>query len=114
MKYYYEKPASWDIAGKTYICDHPIYNRCTLFNIADRGLACIQEHFNPITKARWWGTIEPWIAYDIYNNDNFSSYLKENARWKDENGLYPTITLRKLMWALRMKPLRREYWEEEP
>lgn len=110
MKYYYEKPESWSQAGQIYICDHPLYNRCTLFKKGKKGIAVIQEHFNPITKARWWGTIEPWIASDIYLNDNFNRFFEENAR-EEENGLYPSFPVRKVMWALRMKPLQKEYWE---
>lgn len=46
MKYYYEKPETWDNVGQTYICDHLLYNRCTLFKKGKKGLAVIQEHFN--------------------------------------------------------------------
>lgn len=113
MKYYYEKPESWEIAGQTYICDHPLYNRCTLFRKGKKGLAVIQEHFNEKTKARWWGTIEPWLASDIYNNPKFASYFQQYAREADGQNLYPTVTVRKIMWGLRMKPLKKEYWEEK-
>lgn len=113
MKYYYEKPETWTSAGQIYICDHPLYNRCTLFKKGKKGLAVIQEHFNEKTKARWWGTIEPWLASDIYLNDNFRSVFDQYAKEIDEKSLYPMLTLRKIMWALRMKPLKREYWEEE-
>jgi len=35
-----------------------------------------------------------------------------NARAdKSYNGLYPTITVRQLMWALKIKPLKKERWE---
>ena len=34
-----------------------------------------------------------------------------NAKRKNKDGLYPTVTVRKLMWALRMKPLKKERWE---
>ena len=27
------------------------------------------------------------------------------------NGLYPTVTIRQIMWQLRMKPLPRKRWE---
>ena len=26
-------------------------------------------------------------------------------------GLYPTVTIRQIMWALKIKPLKRERWE---
>jgi hypothetical protein len=27
------------------------------------------------------------------------------------DGMYPTVTVRQIMWALKMKPLRKERWE---
>lgn len=112
MKYYYEKPDVWVGAGELYICDHPMYNRCTLFRKGSIGFAVIQEHYNNKTKARWWGSVDPWLAGDIYLNENFRTVFDEIALEPDENGLYFTITIRKLMWKLRMKPLRKNFWEE--
>ena len=111
MKYYYEKPETWIAAGEIYIWDHPMYNKCTLFRCGKRGLAVIQERFNSKTKVRWWGTVDPWLAGDLYFHDGFKEYFNEYADEKNENGLYPTVTIRKIMWALRMKPLPKEYWE---
>lgn len=111
MKYYYEKPKDWIAAGKIYTCDHPLYNRCTLYLNGNVGIAVIQEHFNEKTKARWWGAVDPWLSGDIYMNENFRAVFDENALGPDEKGLYPTITVRRIMWLLRMKPLRREFWE---
>ena len=89
-----------------------MYRRCTLFQNGSKGLAIIQEKFNPIKKTRQWSSVEPWIAGDIYLNPGFKRFFLENAAEPDENGLYPTVKLRKLMWALRMKPLKKEFWEE--
>ncbi len=113
MKYYYEKHENWIGAGEIYSCNHPIYNRCTLFREGDLGIAVVQEHFDISRKIRWWGSLEPWIAGDIYCNPRFDMFFRENATKPDKNGLYPTFTVRKIMWALRMKPLKREFWEEE-
>ena len=113
MKYFYKKPAEWVGAGQTYICNHPFYNRCTLFRIGNRGLAIVQERFNEKTKARCWGPVEPWLSGDIFLNPNFNDFFDETAAEPDPNGLYPTVTVRKIMWKLRMKPLRKEYWENE-
>lgn len=112
MKYYYEKPENWVGAGVVYICNHPLYNRCTLFIDGKMGLAIVQEHFNSTTKTRWWGTIDPWLAGDLYFHTGFHDFFIIHAGEKDENGLYPTVTIRQIMWALRMKPLKKEYWEE--
>lgn len=112
MKYFYEKPDKWLGAGIVYPCNHPMYNRCTLFQNGSKGLAVVQEHFDKNKKTRWWGPIEPWIAGDIYLNSNFREYFEKNAKIPDERGLYPTVKLRSLMWDLRMKPLKKNPWEE--
>lgn len=114
MKYYYEKPENWVGAGIVYSCNHQLYNQCTLFRIGEKGIAVIQEHFHPIKKTRWWGPIEPWIAGDIYLNEGFEMYFIDHAKKADSNGLYPTVTVRQIMWALRMKPLKKELWEDPP
>lgn len=36
MRYHYEKPEIYvSNYGETYVCDHPVYDRCTLFKIGD-------------------------------------------------------------------------------
>lgn len=112
MKYHYKKPEEWVGAGEIYICGHPLYNRCTLFKKNGRGIAVIQEKFNPIKKTRWWSSIEPWIAGDIYLSPGFKEFFEEHASEPDPKGLYPTVTVRKLMWICRLKPLKKEVWEE--
>lgn len=112
MKYYY-KPSidAKSGAGETYICDHPLFSRATLFKSDNRGLLIVQEHYNKKTKARLWGPVVPWLSYDIYTNINFEKFFDKNATEADENGLFPIFPIRKVMWALRMKPLQREAWE---
>ena len=112
MKYYYEKPENWVGAGELYSCNHPFYNQCTLFRKADYGFAVIKEFFSKTKKTRWWGPIEPWIAGDIYLSERFDSVFEKYAGKVDEQGLYPTLPLRKVMWGLRMKSLRKGFWEE--
>ena len=43
--------------GETYICDHPVYNRCTLYQIDKKGLAVIQQRYDSETKKTWWSEI---------------------------------------------------------
>ena len=112
MRYHYEMPESpcVQIYGDLYRCNHPVYNFCTLFKIGDKGLAVIEQYFDPDDKATYWSQIEPWICNIIYTNPGFKVYFDENAG-VCENGLYPTVTVRQIMWALRMKPLPKERWE---
>lgn len=112
MRYHYEKPETYASQyGKDYYCDHPVYNRCTLYRIKDRGLAVIQQRFDVTMKVTMWDHIEPWITDAIYLNPRFWKYFDERAAEADEHGLYPTVTVRQIMWALKMKPLKKERWE---
>ena len=111
MRYHYEKPTIYlSMYGKTYTCNHPVYNRCTLFKINDKGLAVIQQNFDESTKSTWWGELDPWLTDDIYLHPKFKEYFNERAG-ECTDGLYPTVTVRQLMWALKMKPIPRQRWE---
>lgn len=96
--------------GTTYNCDHPIYSSCTLFSEGDKGIAVIQQRYDKKTKKTWWSEIDPWLTDDIYLHKKFSEIFKNRAG-KCIDGLYPTITIRQLMWALKMKPVSKERWE---
>lgn len=96
--------------GKYYICDHPVYNSCTLFVIGDKGLAVVQQRFDPEDKATFWSAIDQSLNDILYLNPNFEKFFNERAG-KCQNGLYPTVTIRQIMWALRLKPLPKERWE---
>lgn len=111
MRYHYEKPDLYrSMYGDTYICDHPVYDRCTLFKIGEKGIAVIQQRFDPVKKSTSWGELDPWLTDDLYLNHNFKSYFDERAK-ECTNGIYPTVTIRQIMWALKMKPLPRKRWE---
>ena len=96
--------------GKLYICDHPVYNRCTLYQIDNKGLAVIQQRYDAETKSTTWGEIDSWLTDDIYLHPKFKAYFDERSG-ECLNGLYPTVTVRQVMWALKMKPIPRERWE---
>ena len=111
MRYHYKKPNIYtSMYGRTYICNHPVYNRCTLFEIGNKGLAVIQQRFNKNSKSTSWSEIDAWIIDTIYLHPQFKEYFDKRAR-ESINGLYPTVTVRQIMWALKMKPIKRERWE---
>lgn len=111
MRYHYEKPSIFlSMYGNTYDCDHPVYRRCTLFAESDKGIAVIQQRYDTITKRTWWGEVDPWLTDDLYLHPKFAEIFSSRAG-KCRNGLYPTMTIRQLMWALKMKPLPKERWE---
>lgn len=111
MRYHYEKPAIYSsIYGTTYNCNHPVYDRCTLFNIGSIGLAVIQQRFDPSTKRTWWTEIDPWLTDSLYLHPKFKEYFDSRAG-EPIDDLYPTVTIRQIMWALKLKPIPRERWE---
>lgn len=111
MRYHYEKPTLYSSRyGSTYRCNHPVYNTCTLFKINNKGLAVIQQRYNKYDKTTYWSNIDPWLIDEIYLHINFEKFFDERAgECVDE--LYPTVTIRQIMWGLKMKPLYRERWE---
>lgn len=111
MRYHFEVPSIYlSLYGELYICDHPVYNRCTLFKIGNRGLAVIQQQFDNITKRTWWSEIDHCLTDCLYLHPKFKEYFDARSGICTD-GLYPTVTLRQMMWALKMKPLKRERWE---
>lgn len=111
MRYHYEKPTLYlSMYGETYSCDHPVYGTCTLFKMENRGLAVIQQRFDETTKRTWWGEIDPWLTDTLYLHQKFKTFFDERSG-ECVDGLYPTVTIRQIMWALKLKPIPRERWE---
>ena len=111
VRYHYEKPTMYlSIYERTYICDHPVYNKCTLFEIDNNGLVVIQQLFNSDTKTSYWNKVDPWLTDDLYLHPKFKDFF-ENRSSECKNGLYPTVMIRQIMRALKMKPIPKERWE---
>lgn len=111
MRYHYEKPTIYrSVFGVIHTCDHPIYNKCTLFKIGKRGIAIIQQRYNPDTKSTWWGEIDPWLTDTLYLHPKFKEFFNDRSG-EGKNGIYPTVTIRQIMWALKLKPILKERWE---
>lgn len=77
---------------------------------------CVITTKNPIcilvcsVNAIWWDEVDPWLVDNIYLNPRFKKYFDERAKTATD-GLYPTVTVRQIMWALKLKPIKRERWE---
>lgn len=111
MRYHYEKPQIYvSMYGKLYVCDHPVYHTCTLFKIGDLGLAIIQQRYEKLTKCTIWGEVDPWLTDDLYLHPGFKK-LFDARSGECQDGLYPTMTIGQIMWALKMKPIPKERWE---
>ena len=111
MRYHYEKPINYSsMYGTTYLCNHPVYYKCTLYLIGDKGLGVVQQRFDPINKTTKWGEIDPWLTDILYLHPRFREFFDERAG-ECLDGLYPTVTIRQIMWGLKIKPLPKERWE---
>ena len=111
MRYHHEKPPIYtSMYGEKYICDHPVYDSCTLYKINKKGLAVIQQRYDPETKSTYWTEIDPWITDELYLHPKFKEFFKERSG-ECKDGVYPTVTIRQIMWAFKMKPIKRERWE---
>lgn len=111
MRYHHTKPDLYlNRYGRVYICNHPVYSRCTLYEVNGKGLGVVQQRFDESTKSTHWSEIDPWLTDDIYLNQGFFTLFEERAK-PAADGLYPTVTVRQIMWALKMKPIPKEKWE---
>lgn len=111
MRYHYEKPNTYSsLYGLTHTCNHPVYDTCTLYLIGTKGLAVIQQRYNPKTKSTRWTEIDPWLVDDLYLHPKFKEFF-DTRSGEGTDSLYPTVTIRQIMWALKMKPIPRERWE---
>ena len=70
----------------------------------------IQQRYDPDTKCTYWTEIDAELQDELYLHPSFMLYFNKRAG-EPINGLYPTVTIRQLMWALRMKPLPKQRWE---
>ena len=111
MRYHYEKPETYRSRyGRVYTYNHPVYDRCTLFEIGDRGLSVIQQRYDERYKVTYWSEVDPWLTDELYLHAKFKQFFDERAA-RSVGGYYPTVTIRQIIWALRMKPLPIERWE---
>lgn len=114
MRYFYTPAHAEGCAfGVRYACpNHLVYNQCTLYRDSTLhiGLAIIQQYYDPVRKATHWGAIVHALNRDIYLHPGFRQFFLQRAA-PPKNGVYPTVTVRQCMWALRMKPLKKQPWE---
>ena len=114
MRYFIEKPANTK-QNTLYFkkVDHPLYNSCRLYKMNDTdGLAIVQLRFNSKMKVFWYDAPDSWIMDKIVKQPGFADYVFDNAA-DDSDGIFPTVTVRQVMYALKMKPLKKEWWESQ-
>lgn len=112
MRYYTEKPED----AKRHCVyfrrtNHPLYNSCNVYEVGDGlGIAVVQQRFNPKLKVFWYSAPDSWIMDEIIKHPRFNEYVFSHAD-KAAISYYPTVTVRQLMYALKMKPLPKQRWE---
>lgn len=112
MRYHSDKPHIFKPPrhGRTIRCNHPAYSSGTLYFHDGVGFVVIQQRYDKTTKHTWWSEIDQWLVEAIYDSEGFDIFFSANAKQR-HNDLYPTFTVRQVMWALRMKPLAKRPWE---
>ena len=98
-----------------YILLCTVYDQCTIYKIQkykirNNGLSVIQQLFNEETKTTFWNEIDPWLVDTIYLHPKFKEYFDERSGECNDR-LYPTVTIRQIMWSLKTKPIPRQRWE---
>lgn len=73
-------------------------------------LPCMEQRFDQKTKSTKWGEIDPWLTDTLYLNDGFKAFFDKRSG-ECTDGLYPTVTTRQIMWALKLKFLPKNRWE---
>lgn len=109
MRYHFIKPEFCEqYYGKTYKCNHPYYNTCTLYEHNGKGIAIVQLRYD--NKKWYYSEVDDYLANAIYMAKGFMKMFKEHAK-EPVNGLYPTFTVRQVMWHLRLNPIPKQSWE---
>ena len=102
MRYHFEKPAvSLSMYGRRYICNHPVYDSCTLFEIDEKGLAVIQQRFDPKTKSTSWTEVDAYLTDVLYLHPKFKEFFDSRARTCTD-GLYSWRFF--VIWSVAITP----------
>ena len=65
--------------GQRYLCDHPVYHSCTLFLIEEKGLAVIQQRYDPEAKATFWTEVDAWLTDALYLHPKFKEFFDKEV-----------------------------------
>ena len=91
MRYHYQKPDIYlSMYGELYICNHPVYDRCTLFTIGDKGLAVIQQRFRALRRritmehSKNYSKVKLWYRMKMWNETKVRNAVKMGWITKEE------------------------------
>ena len=80
MRHHCEKTVLYSSMYRmTYSCNHPVYDKCTLFKINSKGLAAIQQRFDQDSKHTYWSEIDPWLVDALYLHTKFGDFFEDIA-----------------------------------
>ena len=113
MRYFYEPVEAEPEFGIIYHCDDELFDLGTLYLSDNIGLIVVQFQIDPVNKTFKFGPIDPGLANDIFKQPGFREFFLRFADKPDGARRYPVMNVRKVMWSLRMKPLRKDSWERE-
>ena len=68
------------------------------------------RRYDAETKSTFWTEVDAWLTDSLYVHPKFKEFFDERAGTCTD-GLWPTVTIRQIMWALKMKPLQKQRWE---
>lgn len=78
----------------------------------EEGLAIVQKRFNRKLKVFFYNAPDAWVMDEILHSSGFVDYVFKHAG-ACTDGMFPTVTVRQVMYALKMKPLKKELWETQ-
>lgn len=115
MRYYYELNTELDIPKYSILYHGPFefFDLGTLYLIDGLGLIVVMPEFNRVDKTIKFGPLPPSLANDIYEQPGFREFFLRFAQPATPSGEYPVMNVCKIMWSLRMKPLRKMDWEQK-
>ena len=113
MRYYYEPTKAEPKYGVIYHGPSEVFDLGTLYLSDGLGLVVVQLQFDELNKSFKLGPLDPGLANDIYVQPGFREFFLEFAKPVTPGGEYPVVNVRKVMWSLRMKPLRKDIWEQD-
>ena len=107
MKIHY-KEETFEIPkySKIHFQNLKLYSRGMLYERDGIGLVIVELKFDEKRKSFYYDAISGALSNRIYENDGFVKYFEENAD-SPKNGLYPSADARKVLWALKMPPLKK-------
>ena len=70
----------------------------------------IRNKYIRLYERTYWTEVDSWLTDSLYLHPKFKKFFDERAG-ECRDGLYPTVSIRQIMWALKMKPIQRQRYD---